>query len=158
MPMRGPIVKQNTPASLSPTGPLQCPSENPPQEDLLAPLTSDRQFIEKIASTSWRKSIGMTTSIATNQSRPMPGPESEALEDQPNRIEVLMADDSFLTTYSPSSSSSPLEDTGTSAIFWHFVNVTGPSMSLYGRDPIDYMRVWEPNPSPAAMRSLWTSA
>lgn len=43
------------------------------------------------------------------------------------------ANNNVLTSYVPCAVNSPLNDSKAAGIFWHFVNVTGPSMSLYER-------------------------
>ncbi|KAI2635239.1 hypothetical protein GGS21DRAFT_101366 [Xylaria nigripes] len=45
--------------------------------------------------------------------------------------------ETVLATYDPSPVNSPLTDKHVAAVFWHFINVTGPSMSLYERHPLD---------------------
>ncbi|KKA27351.1 hypothetical protein TD95_003202, partial [Thielaviopsis punctulata] len=49
-------------------------------------------------------------------------------------------DTNVLKNYTPSMKSSPLNDPNTAAVFWHFVNITGVSMSLYERHPFDHSR------------------
>lgn len=61
-----------------------------------------------------------------------------------------------LETYIPSSTSSPLNDTQTAAVFWHFVNVTGPSMSLYERHPFDPSPMFQGQPVPKTRQHIWT--
>jgi hypothetical protein len=61
-----------------------------------------------------------------------------------------------LDTYVPSSANSPLNDPHTAAIFWYFVNMTGPSMSLYERHPFDPSPMFQGGPVPKARRHIWT--
>lgn len=62
-----------------------------------------------------------------------------------------------LTSYIPNAVNSPLNDSKTASLFWHFVNVTGPSMSLYERHPFDHNdRPLAGNPSTAANQNIWT--
>ncbi|KAB5572394.1 fungal transcriptional regulatory-like protein [Coniochaeta sp. 2T2.1] len=61
-----------------------------------------------------------------------------------------------LDTYTPSSTNSPLNDTQTASVFWYFVNVTGPSMSLYERHPFDPSPMFQGQPVPKARRHIWT--
>lgn len=61
-----------------------------------------------------------------------------------------------LETYTPTSTSSPLNDTQTAAVFWHFVNVTGPSMSLYERHPFDPSPMFQGQPVPKSRQHIWT--
>jgi hypothetical protein len=61
-----------------------------------------------------------------------------------------------LATYTPSSTNSPLNDTQTASVFWYFVNVTGPSMSLYERHPFDPSPLFQGQPVPKARRHIWT--
>lgn len=62
----------------------------------------------------------------------------------------------MLQTYTPSSTSSPLNDPQTAAVFWHFVNVTGRIMSLYERNPVDSVPMFQGVPVPRARQSIWT--
>jgi len=66
------------------------------------------------------------------------------------------ADTGLLTAYFPSAQTSPLTDPRTATVFWHFVNVTGPSMSLYERHPMDHSRLAESRPAPIAGHNIWT--
>ena len=66
------------------------------------------------------------------------------------------ADDNILATYIPSSTNSPLNDAQTAAIFWYFVNVTGPSMSLYERHPFDPSPMFQGEPVPKTKQHIWT--
>lgn len=62
----------------------------------------------------------------------------------------------MLETYVPSSTSSPLNDPQTAAVFWHFVNVTGRIMSLYERSPVDSVPMFQGVPVTRARQSIWT--
>ncbi|ROT38628.1 hypothetical protein SODALDRAFT_276984 [Sodiomyces alkalinus F11] len=67
------------------------------------------------------------------------------------------ADDSVLTSYVPTATNSPLNDDRTAALFWHFVNVTGPSMSLYERHPFDHTNAsLDTQSAPQANHNIWT--
>jgi hypothetical protein len=66
------------------------------------------------------------------------------------------ASDNILATYTPTSSSSPLNDPQTAAIFWYFVNVTGQSMSLYERHPFDPTTMFQGEPVPKHRQHIWT--
>ncbi|KAI1775232.1 hypothetical protein F4818DRAFT_43188 [Hypoxylon cercidicola] len=66
------------------------------------------------------------------------------------------APESFLATYEPSASNSPLNDSQIAAVFWHFVNVTGPSISLYERHPFDPTPIFVGQPIPKARQHIWT--
>lgn len=66
------------------------------------------------------------------------------------------ADANLLTNYFPSSSNSPLTDPKTAAVFWYFVNVTGPSMSLFERHPVNPTPVFEGRPVPRSRQHIWT--
>ncbi|KAK4231306.1 fungal transcriptional regulatory-like protein [Podospora fimiseda] len=61
-----------------------------------------------------------------------------------------------LDTYMPSSANSPLNDTQTAAVFWHFVNVTGQSMSIYERHPFDPSPIFQGAPVAKQRRHIWT--
>ncbi|OAA59555.1 c6 zinc finger domain containing protein [Niveomyces insectorum RCEF 264] len=66
------------------------------------------------------------------------------------------ADANVLATYVPSSTNSPLNDAQTAAVFWYFVNVTGPSMSLFERHPLDPSPIFQGQPVPRARQHIWT--
>ncbi|KAL2189548.1 fungal transcriptional regulatory-like protein [Thermothelomyces heterothallicus CBS 203.75] len=67
-----------------------------------------------------------------------------------------MADENILDTYTPSSASSPLNDSQTATVFWYFVNVTGQSMSLYERHPFDPTPMFHGHPVPKQRQHIWT--
>ncbi|GKT59116.1 C6 finger domain-containing protein [Colletotrichum tofieldiae] len=67
------------------------------------------------------------------------------------------ADETILTSYIPTPNNSPLNDERTAALFWHFINVTGPSMSLYERHPFDHSKLSNNHSVPKAGHNIWTS-
>ncbi|ERT00892.1 hypothetical protein HMPREF1624_02126 [Sporothrix schenckii ATCC 58251] len=66
------------------------------------------------------------------------------------------ADANVLATYIPSSINSPLNDAQTASVFWYFVNVTGPSMSLFERRPVDPTPIFQGQPVPRSRQHIWT--
>ncbi|GKT80168.1 C6 finger domain-containing protein [Colletotrichum tofieldiae] len=66
------------------------------------------------------------------------------------------ADETILTSYIPTPNNSPLNDERTAALFWHFINVTGPSMSLYERHPFDHSKLSNNHSVPKAGHNIWT--
>ncbi|RXG48675.1 hypothetical protein VDGE_08992 [Verticillium dahliae] len=73
------------------------------------------------------------------------------------RTFTAFANDETLTSYIPQAINSPLNDSKTAALFWHFVNVTGPSMSLYERHPFDHKEKMMGNhQAPNSNHSIWT--
>jgi hypothetical protein len=66
------------------------------------------------------------------------------------------ADENILATYFPSSTNSPLNDAQTAAVFWYFVNATGPCMSLYERHALDPAPMFQGRPVPKARQHIWT--
>jgi len=62
----------------------------------------------------------------------------------------------MLATYAPSSRSSPLNDRMTARIFCHFINVTGPTISLFERHPANPSLVFQGNPVPKSQQHIWT--
>ena len=64
--------------------------------------------------------------------------------------------ENVLETYMPSSTNSPLNDAQTAAIFWYFVNVTAPSISMYERHPFDTSTMFRGQPVPKTNQHLWT--
>ncbi|CAK7270383.1 hypothetical protein SEPCBS57363_004076 [Sporothrix epigloea] len=65
-------------------------------------------------------------------------------------------DADVLATYVPSSANSPLNDAQTASVFWYFVNVTGPSMSLFERRPFDTTPIFKGQPVPRSCQHIWT--
>lgn len=72
------------------------------------------------------------------------------------RTFATFAPEKFLSTYEPSAVNSPLNDKQIAAVFWHFVNVTGPSISLYERHPFDPTPIFQGQPIPKARQHIWT--
>ncbi|OLN95538.1 putative transcriptional regulatory protein C15D4.02-like protein 1 [Colletotrichum chlorophyti] len=66
------------------------------------------------------------------------------------------AEETILTSYIPTPNTSPLNDDRTAALFWHFINVTGPSMSLYERHPFDHSKLSNNQSVPKAGHNIWT--
>jgi hypothetical protein len=60
-----------------------------------------------------------------------------------------------LTSYQPSARSSPLTDSTTARIFYHYVNVTGPSISLYERHPANPSLMFQGRPIPRSQQHIW---
>ncbi|KAI1186247.1 hypothetical protein F5B17DRAFT_370450 [Nemania serpens] len=65
--------------------------------------------------------------------------------------------ETVLATYDPSPANSPLTDKHIAAVFWHFMNVTGPSMSLYERHPLDATNIFG-GQMPTSKQHSWTYA
>ncbi|KAK6085791.1 C6 finger domain-containing protein [Seiridium cupressi] len=61
-----------------------------------------------------------------------------------------------MATYEPSPANSPLNDKQIAEVFWHFVNVTGPAISMYERHPFDGTTYFE-GPQAKARQHIWTS-
>ncbi|KAG4430754.1 hypothetical protein IFR05_013755 [Cadophora sp. M221] len=61
----------------------------------------------------------------------------------------------MLATYTPSSQSTPLRDQMTARIFCHFVNVTGPCMSLFERHPSNPALMFQGTPVPKSQQHIW---
>lgn len=60
-----------------------------------------------------------------------------------------------LTSYQPSARSSPLNDSTAAQIFYHYVNVTGPSISLYERHPANPSLMFQGRPIPRSQQHIW---
>lgn len=60
-----------------------------------------------------------------------------------------------LTSYQPSARSSPLTDSTTARIFYHYVNVTAPSISLYERHPANPSLMFQGRPVPRSQQHIW---
>lgn len=61
----------------------------------------------------------------------------------------------MLATYTPSSQSTPLRDQMTARIFCHFVNVTGPCMSMFERHPSNPALMFQGTPVPKHQQHIW---
>ncbi|KAI1344595.1 hypothetical protein F5Y15DRAFT_116190 [Xylariaceae sp. FL0016] len=66
------------------------------------------------------------------------------------------AAENLLATYDPSPLNSPLNDKQIAAVFWHFVNVTGPSMSLFERQPNNPSTIFQGGTIPKTKQHIWT--
>ena len=62
----------------------------------------------------------------------------------------------MLATYMPSPQSSPLNDSMTARIFCHFINVTGPSISMFERHPANPSLLFQGHPIPRSQQHIWT--
>jgi hypothetical protein len=62
----------------------------------------------------------------------------------------------MLATYVPSPQSSPLRDSMTARIFCHFINVTGPSISIFERHPANPSLIFQGQPVPPSQQHIWT--
>jgi hypothetical protein len=61
----------------------------------------------------------------------------------------------MLATYTPSPQSTPLKDSMTARIFCHFVNVTGPCISLFERHPANPSLMFQGVPVPKSQQNIW---
>ncbi|KAI1322987.1 hypothetical protein F5Y16DRAFT_412894 [Xylariaceae sp. FL0255] len=66
--------------------------------------------------------------------------------------------ETVLATYDPSPINSPLTDRHIAAVFWHFINVTGPSMSLYERHPLDPANTFQGQAIHTKQQNIWAYA
>lgn len=67
-----------------------------------------------------------------------------------------LAGEDTLTNYSPSPTDTPLNDPQTAAVFWYFVNVTAPALSMFERNPLDPSRMFSGETIPRAHQHIWT--
>lgn len=63
--------------------------------------------------------------------------------------------DRVMATYEPSPANSPLNDKQIAEVFWHFVNVTGPTISMYERHPFDGTTYFQ-GPQMKGRQHIWT--
>ncbi|KAF2877370.1 hypothetical protein BDV95DRAFT_601776 [Massariosphaeria phaeospora] len=63
--------------------------------------------------------------------------------------------DGILSHYQAENVANPLKNPKTARVFAHFVHVTGPSISLYERNPRNPASLFE-GPTPPSQQSLWT--
>jgi len=84
---------------------------------------------------------------------------SQDRHDQRLRTYHSLIDDygpNMLATYHPSQKSSPLNDPITARIFCHFINVLGPSISMYERHPTNPSLIFQGQPVPASQQHIWS--
>lgn len=62
----------------------------------------------------------------------------------------------MLATYTPSPQTSPLQDPMCARIFCHFINVTGPTISMFERHPANPSLIFQGRPIPRSMQHNWT--
>ncbi|KAF4626152.1 hypothetical protein G7Y89_g12008 [Cudoniella acicularis] len=62
----------------------------------------------------------------------------------------------MLASYTPSPQSSPLNDSMMARVFCHFVNVTGPSISMFERHPSNSSLIFQGQPVPESQQHIWT--
>lgn len=67
-----------------------------------------------------------------------------------------LAGENILTNYSPSPADTPLNDPQTAAVFWYFVNVTAPALSMFERNPLDPSRMFSGEAIPKSRQHIWT--
>jgi hypothetical protein len=81
---------------------------------------------------------------------------SQDMQDQRLRTYRSYLDSpNVLTTYQPSARTSPLNDSTAARIFYHFVHVTGPSISLYERHPANPSLMFQGRPVPRSQQHIW---
>ena len=64
--------------------------------------------------------------------------------------------DGILTDYKPEAVASPLRNPATARVFAHFISVTGPSLSIYERHPLNTSVLFTPGDIPFSQQGLWT--
>jgi hypothetical protein len=64
--------------------------------------------------------------------------------------------DGILTDYKPEAVASPLRNPATARVFAHFISVTGPSLSIYERHPLNTSVLFTPGEIPFSQQGLWT--
>ena len=61
-----------------------------------------------------------------------------------------------LSTYEPSAHDSPLRDSITAMIFYHFINVIGPGISSFERHPANPSLMFQSRPLPKSQQHIWS--
>lgn len=64
--------------------------------------------------------------------------------------------DNVLANYAPSPTDTPLNDPQTAQVFWYFVTMTAPSLSMYERNAADPSRTFSGDAVPTPHRHIWT--
>ena len=62
----------------------------------------------------------------------------------------------MLATYTPSPQATPLNDSMTARLFCHFINVTGPSISMFERHPANPSLIFQGQPVSKSQQHIWT--
>lgn len=75
---------------------------------------------------------------------------------QPRTFTSFIDQPDMLSHYIPSSRSSPLRDPMTARVFCHFINVTGPAMSMFERHPANPSLIFKGEPVPRSQQHIWT--
>ncbi|KAH6663471.1 hypothetical protein B0J14DRAFT_661984 [Halenospora varia] len=74
----------------------------------------------------------------------------------PRSFTSSMDHQNMLATYTPSPQSSPLNDSKMAAVFCHFVNVTGPCISMFERHPANSSLIFQGRPILQSQQHIWT--
>jgi hypothetical protein len=82
------------------------------------------------------------------------GQQAQSLRTYHSFIDCYAPD--MLTTYQPSAGSSPLNDSVTARIFYHFINVIAPSISIYERSPANPSLLFQGRPVHNSQQHIWT--
>ena len=77
-------------------------------------------------------------------------------DNEPRRNSSFSIAPNLLSTYQPRYTASPLMDSATARIFYHYITVIGPSLSVYERHLTNPAVVLTGAPVPASQQSLWT--
>ncbi|KAL2872316.1 putative C6 finger domain protein [Aspergillus lucknowensis] len=127
--------------SLSPVTPLS-PWEYIDEDDDLYDVETDEEAEDQVS----MQNLNQLSMVMASANRD---------EKQPRLFTTYLNEPNLLATYQPTFSSSPLNNPKTARIFLHFINATGPALSIFERHPID--------PStrlsgfiPMAQQGLWT--
>jgi hypothetical protein len=64
--------------------------------------------------------------------------------------------DNVLANYAPSPTDTPLNNPQTAQVFWYFVTMTAPSLSMYERNTADPSRTFSGDAVPTPHRHIWT--
>lgn len=75
---------------------------------------------------------------------------------RPRSITSFIDRPDMLSQYIPSSRSSPLRDPMTARVFCHFINVTGPALSMFERHPANPSLIFKGEPVPKSQQHIWT--
>jgi len=75
---------------------------------------------------------------------------------RPRSVTSFIDRPDMLSQYVPSSRSSPLRDPMTARVFCHFINVTGPALSMFERHPANPSLIFKGEPVPKSQQHIWT--
>ena len=126
---------------------IGCQSPPVPDDDALMEDSDEEGSIKRHDSARKLKQLGLIAAQRASN-------RFDVFGTQPRTFSGY-ADAGVLVSYEPDPSTSPLNDPNIAAVFWHFVNVTGPSISIYERHSIDLSLATLPGQNVQTRQHIW---